>query len=133
MAAVNATLNGLAGVCLLLGYRSIRRGDRETHKKWMITAFSVSVLFLVSYLTRFSLTGVHPYPGVGGMRTAYFTLLGTHTVLAAVTPFLAIRTIYLAWKQRFKEHRRLSRVTFPIWMYVSVTGVLVYFMLYHWV
>ena len=132
LAAVNATLNGLSAVCLFLGYRAIRRGARETHKKWMITAFVLSVVFLISYLTRFSLTGVHRYPGTGPMKTAYLGLLGSHTLLAAVTPVLAIRTLYLGMKERFEQHRKIARITFPVWMYVSVTGVLVYFMLYRW-
>lgn len=133
LAALNATLNGSSAICLALGLRAILRGDRKTHKKWMITAFTMSVVFLISYLTRFSLTGVHRYPGTGGMKTFYLSLLGSHTLLAAVTPFLAIRTLYLASKERFESHRKIAKITFPIWMYVSVTGVLVYFMLYQWV
>ncbi len=131
LAAVNATLNSSAGLCLFFGYRAIRRKDRETHKKWMITAFAVSVIFLISYLTRFYLTGVHRFPGEGTMKTVYLTLLLSHTTLAAVTPVLAIRTLYLAAKGRFEAHKKIARVTFPIWMYVSVTGVVVYLMLYH--
>ena len=96
----------------------------------MIAAFATSVVFLVSYLTRFYLTGVHRYPGTGAMKTVYLSVLGSHTVLAAVTPFLAIRTLYLAAKGRFEAHRKIARVTLPIWMYVSVTGVVVYFLLY---
>jgi len=133
LAAVNATFNGLSGICLFCGYLAIRRGDRQTHKKWMISAFALSVLFLVSYLTRFSLTGVHRYPGVGPIKTFYLALLGSHTLLAVMTPILALRTLTLALKGRFEAHRKIARITFPIWMYVCVTGVLVYFMLYRFV
>lgn len=131
LAALNALLNGTSAILLMLGLRAILKGDRETHKKFMLSAFGTSILFLISYLTRFYLTGVHRYPGEGAMRTFYLTLLGTHTILAAITPFLAIRTLYLAAKERFVEHRRIARWTFPVWMYVSVTGVVVYLMLYH--
>jgi uncharacterized membrane protein YozB (DUF420 family) len=130
LAAVNATLNGLCFIFLCLGYRAIRSGRREVHRRWMVTAFVTSVVFLISYLTRFSLSGVHRYPGTGVMKTVYLSVLGSHTILAAMTPFLAIRTLYLAVKGRFEEHRKIARVTFPIWTYVSVTGVLVYFLLY---
>lgn len=130
LAALNAFLNGLAFVFLCLGYVAIRGRKTETHRRFMIAAFATSVVFLVSYLTRFYLTGVHRYPGTGTMKTVYLSVLGSHTVLAAVTPFLAIRTLYLAAKGRFEAHRKIARVTLPIWMYVSVTGVLVYFLLY---
>jgi uncharacterized membrane protein YozB (DUF420 family) len=130
LAAVNACLNGLAFVFLCLGYRAIRARRVQTHRRWMVTAFVTSVLFLVSYITRFSLTGVHRYPGTGALKTVYLSVLGSHTILAAVTPFLAIRTLYLAAKGRFEAHRKIARVTLPIWMYVSVTGVVVYVLLY---
>ncbi len=87
-------------------------------------------LFLISYLIRYALTGVHRYPGTGWDRTIYLAILGTHTPLAAMVPFLAVRTLYLAIKKRFDSHRKWARVTFPIWLYVSVTGVVIYFMLY---
>jgi uncharacterized membrane protein YozB (DUF420 family) len=130
LAALNACLNFFSAVCLVMGYRAIRRGDQATHRRAMITAFIVSIVFLISYLTRFYLTGVHRYPGNGLMKTIYLTILTTHTILAAITPFLAIRTLYLGLKGRNEEHRRIAKFTFPIWLYVSVTGVVVYLLLY---
>lgn len=132
LAALNATLNGTAALLLFLGWRAVRAGKVARHRAFMGSAFLVSALFLVSYLTRFYLTGTHRYPGTGAMRTVYLSVLLTHTVLAAAVPFLAIRTIYLALKDRVAAHRKIARITLPIWMYVSVTGVLIYFMLYHW-
>lgn len=132
LAALNATLNGTAAVLLFLGWRAVRAGKVARHRAFMGSAFLVSALFLVSYLTRFYLTGTHRYPGTGAMRTIYLSVLLTHTVLAAAVPFLAIRTIYLALKDRVAAHRKIARITLPVWMYVSVTGVLIYFMLYHW-
>jgi putative membrane protein len=97
----------------------------------MGSAFIVSIIFLISYLTRFYLTGVHRYPGTGTIRQVYLTLLTSHTLLAVTVPFLATRTIYLALKNRIASHRKIAKVTLPIWIYVSVTGVVIYFMLYH--
>lgn len=131
LATLNAFLNGTSAVLLGLGFWAVKKKKIETHRRLMVSTFLVSVLFLVSYLTRFYLTGVHRYPGEGPMKTFYLTLLGSHTLLAAVTPFLAIRTLFLGWKGRIKDHRRIARWTFPIWMYVSVTGVMVYLLLYH--
>lgn len=131
LASLNATLNGTAFLLLLLGYQAIRAKNVPRHKVLMGLAFATSCLFLISYLTRFYLTGTHRYPGDGWMRTLYLAILITHTSLAAIVPFLAIRTIYLAVKNRITAHRRLARWTLPIWMYVSFTGVVIYFMLYH--
>lgn len=131
LAAVNAGLNSASTVLLLIGWIAVRRGDREMHKKCMVSALGVSALFLVSYLTRVALTGTHRYPGTGALRAIYLGLLGSHMLLAMVTPPLVLRALYLALRQRFAEHRRLVRYAYPIWMYVSVTGVLVYWMLYH--
>lgn len=133
LAALNAILNGSAAVLLFLGWLSVRSGKISRHRAFMGAAFVVSGLFLISYLTRFYLTGTHRYPGTGLMRTLYLSILLTHTVLAATVPFLAIRTIYLAIKNRIAAHRKIAKITWPIWMYVSVTGVLIYFMLYRWV
>src|SRR5262249_51964952 len=133
LAALNGTLNGLAFILLCLGLIAIKRNKISTHRALMGSAFLVSALFLISYLTRFYLTGVHRYPGSGFLKTLYLTILGTHTLLAATVPFLAIRTLYLALKNRIPSHRRIAKVTLPIWMYVSATGVLIYFMLYRWV
>ncbi len=131
LAAVNATLNGMSAVLLSFGFLSIRRRHIQQHARLMVAAFAVSAVFLVCYLTRVYLTGTHRYPGSGLWRAVYLVILTTHMILAVVTPPLAIRAIYLAVRKRFREHRRLVRVTLPIWMYVSVTGVVVYLMLYH--
>jgi putative membrane protein len=131
LAAVNAGLNGLAFLLLCAGFAAIRKKRKEAHRSLMLAAFATSVLFLVSYLARFYLTGVHRFPGEGALKTFYLWVLGSHTILAAATPILALRTLYLAAKGRFEAHRKIARVTLPIWMYVSVTGVLVYVLLYH--
>ncbi|HUQ02388.1 MAG TPA: DUF420 domain-containing protein, partial [Kofleriaceae bacterium] len=94
-------------------------------------AFTASTVFLVSYLARFATTGAHRYPGTGGDKTFYLVLLGTHTVMAAVVVPLVLRALYLALKDRRAQHRRIVRYAYPIWLYVSVTGVMVYVMLYH--
>ena len=130
LAAVNALLNGSAGLCLLLGLIAIKKRRVRLHQNLMVTAFGISVLFLISYLTRFYLTGVHRFSGEGTIKTIYLSILFSHTILATITPFLAIRTLYLAWKKRFDSHKRIARITWPVWMYVSVTGVIVYWMLY---
>lgn len=128
---LNATLNGIAGVLLVTGWRLIRAGREDLHRLCMLSAFVVSSLFLTSYLTRVTLGGVHVYPGTGWDHTLYMVILVTHVVLAAAVPFLALRTLYLALRRRLETHRRWARVTLPIWIYVSVTGVIVYWMLYH--
>jgi putative membrane protein len=131
LAFVNACLNGAAAICLFLGWRAIRADRRRLHGWLMASAFVISIIFLISYLIRVSLSGAHRYPGHGAWKLIYFSILGTHMLLAAATPPLAIRTVWLAAKRRFAEHRRIVRFTLPIWMYVSVTGVLVYVLLYH--
>ncbi len=128
--AVNATLNGTAAVLLITGYTLIRVGRRDLHKKVMLAAFTVSVLFLVSYLVYHSQLGAKHFPGQGTVRAVYFTILTTHTLLAAAVPVLAILTLARALRADFGRHRRLARWTLPIWLYVSVTGVVVYWMLY---
>ena len=129
--AVNAALNGLCAVLLAIGFGFIRRRKVVLHRRTMKTAFVVSVVFLVSYLTYHSHAGVHRYPGTGFLRTLYLAILATHTVLAAAVVPLVLRTLYLGNGSRFAEHRRIARWTLPIWFYVSVTGVVVYWMLYH--
>jgi putative membrane protein len=128
---VNAALNGLAFVLLVVAWRAIKRGDRARHRALMLSALGCSALFLVGYLTRVTLTGTHRFPGGGGLRAAYLALLGSHTLLAVVCLPLVLRALHLALRDRFAEHRRIARWTFPIWAYVSVTGVVVYAMLYH--
>ncbi len=128
---VNATLNATSAVLLFAGWRAIRARRIELHRRLMISACAVSALFLVCYLTRVALTGTHRFPGDGALRTVYLVVLATHTVLAAVTAPLVLRTLWLPLRERFADHRRIARVTLPVWMYVSVTGVAVYVMLYH--
>ena len=129
---VNASLNATSAVLIALGWRAIRAGDRTRHRALMISALCVSALFLVGYLTRVALTGTHRFPGSGPLRSGYLLLLGTHTVLAAaIVPLIGI-AVYFAWRGRFDAHRRVARFALPAWLYVSVTGVLVYVMLY-WV
>jgi putative membrane protein len=128
---VNAALNLLSATLLFAGWRAIRRGDRARHKQLMLAAVSSSAVFLVSYLTRVALTGTHRFPDDGALRAVYLVVLLTHTVLAAAAAPLVLRTVFLSLRDRIGEHRRIARWTLPIWMYVSVTGVVVYVMLYH--
>ncbi|MDT8368760.1 MAG: DUF420 domain-containing protein [Longimicrobiales bacterium] len=130
LAGFNALLNGTSTVCLLLGFHFIRRGRREAHMKAMLGAVGASALFLVFYLTRFALTGTHEFAGEGRVRSVYLTILFSHMVLAVVVVPLVLRLLFLASRERFAEHRRLARWTWPIWLYVSVTGIVVYLMLY---
>lgn len=127
---VNAVLNGAAAVLLATGYRMIRRGRREAHRRLMLAAFSVSVLFLVSYLVYHYEVGSVRFTGTGPIRTVYFTILISHTVLAAAVPPLAVVTLWRALKGRLEAHRRIARLTLPVWLYVSASGVAVYWMLY---
>jgi putative membrane protein len=129
--AVNATLNATSAVLLVLGFRAIRAGDRRRHRALMLGAAGTSTLFLVSYVTRVALTGTHRFPGAGALKATYLAVLGSHTVLAAVAAPLVVGTLVLALRARFPSHRRVARWTLPVWLYVSVTGVLVYVMLYH--
>lgn len=130
LALLNASLNFLSFLCLVYGWTRVRAGDREGHRKAMVAAVVISAIFLLSYLTRVALGGTHPYPGEGPARTFYLGVLASHVLLATSVPYFAIRGIWLATRQRFEEHRRLMRVGLPIWLYVSVTGVSVYLMLY---
>ena len=129
---VNAALNATSASLLFLGWRAIRAGDRARHRALMLSALGTSALFLAGYLTRVALTGTHRFPGAGALRAAYLALLGSHTLLAALALPLVVAAFALALRGRFEAHRRVARWTFPAWMYVSVTGVLVYVMLY-WV
>jgi len=128
--SVNASLNALAAVLLGIGYWKIKHGRVLGHRNAMLASFGVSVVFLGCYLTYHYLAGSRRFAGPSGTGWIYYPILISHVTLAALVPFLALRTIYLAWKRQFEKHRRLARWTFPIWMYVSVTGVLVYLMLY---
>ena len=127
---VNATLNATAAVLLLTGFYLIRHKRVHAHKRVMLTAFGVSVAFLICYLVYHSQVGSVPYPKTGFLRVLYFSILITHTTLAVTVPVLAIITLRRALRGDFKRHRAIARWTFPIWLYVSVTGVIVYLMLY---
>jgi uncharacterized membrane protein YozB (DUF420 family) len=131
LALINAGLNFTSFLCLLAGFYFIRRKDVHRHRAAMVAALSASVLFLVFYVTRFSLTGTHRFAGEGLARTAYLTILFTHMVLAVVIVPLVLRLLYLVRKRRYRAHAALARWTYPVWLYVSVTGIVVYAMLYH--
>lgn len=129
--AVNASLNALATCLLVTGYALIRQGREQAHKRVMLACFAVSCLFLVSYLAyHVGIGGSKSFTHPGPVRYVYFAILISHVVLAALVPFLAIATIALGLLDRRTAHRRLARWTFPIWLYVSISGVLVYLMLY---
>jgi len=132
--AINAILNATAAILLVRGYFLIRAGKREQHKKTMIAAFAISVIFLISYLVYHANSGIVYYQKTGFIRYVYFAILYSHTPLAAAVPVLAIITLRRALKAEktgdFSRHRRIARWTLPIWLYVSVTGVVVYLMLY---
>jgi len=128
---INATLNATAAILLIWGYLLIRRKQIQTHRNVMITAFATSCLFLVCYLIYHAQVGSVPFQGQGFIRPVYFTILTTHTILAAAVPVLAIITLRRGLAAKYDRHRRIAKWTFPIWLYVSVTGVVVYLMLYH--
>lgn len=127
---LNATLNGVAGMMLVAGFVAIKSGRRELHRLCMLFAFGVSTLFLISYLTYHFQVPVTPFKGTGLVRVLYFLILIPHILLAVVMVPMVLITLHRGLKGRFAHHRRLARWSFPIWLYVSVTGVLVYLMLY---
>ena len=127
---VNAFLNGTAATLLVAGFLLIRAGRRDAHRRAMTAAFACSILFLVSYVVYHAQAGSVKFQGTGTVRTVYLSILLTHTVLAAAVPFLAVATLALAVRGRFETHRKLARFTLPAWLYVSVTGVVIYLMLY---
>lgn len=130
--AVNACFNGASASCLVLGYVFIRRGNRRVHRAFMLAALAASTLFLVGYLTYHAQVGTTRFLGEGVWRPIYFSILTSHTILAAAVVPLAAITLFRAHKGLFDRHRRVARWTLPVWLYVSVTGVLIYFMLYQW-
>ena len=127
---LNAVLNGASAVLLLVGYYSIRHKRVFAHKTCMLLALMSSTFFLISYLTYHWHVGSVRFRGLGIIRFVYFSILSSHTLLAAVTVPLALTTLYRAWKGRFDKHKRMARWTLPIWLYVSITGVTIYWMLY---
>jgi uncharacterized membrane protein YozB (DUF420 family) len=128
--ALNALLNATSAVLLVVGWRLIRRGRQQAHRRAMLAAVACSVLFLVSYLVYHAQVGSVRFQGQGAIRAVYFAILISHTILAAAVVPLVLVTLVRALQLRFDRHRRLARITFPIWCYVSVTGVVVYWMLY---
>jgi uncharacterized membrane protein YozB (DUF420 family) len=128
--ALNATLNATSAILLTIGWVLIRRGRWRQHRAFMIAAFCTSVLFLISYLTYHAHIGSKHFPGQGTIRLVYFTILLTHTVLAALIVPLILITLSRALSSRFDKHRAIARWTLPLWIYVSITGVVVYVMLY---
>lgn len=129
-AALNASLNGISGVLLACGYVAIRSGKRDVHKRFMITAFAVSTVFLVSYVVYHIRVGHVVFQGQGWVRPVYFVLLTSHTILAIVIVPLILITLRRAWVEKFDKHRAIARWTLPLWFYVCVTGVIVYLMVY---
>jgi len=128
--ALNATLNGLSAIFILTGYVLIRRGHRELHKRCMLTALVTSAFFLVSYVVYHANAGSRPFPGTGVARAIYFAILMTHVILAAAILPLALTTTARGLRAQYTRHVAIARWTLPIWLYVSVTGVVIYLMLY---
>ena len=128
--ALNAALNATAGVFISIGYLFVRRGHRTAHKRCMLAALTASTLFLVSYVVYHASAGSRPYQGEGASRVVYFAILITHVILAAAIVPLALVTANRGLRNRLAAHVRIARWTLPIWLYVSVTGVVIYLMLY---
>lgn len=131
LASLNAFLNTCATFCLVAGLVFIKRKNIRWHRRSMLAAFGISSMFLVTYLLHHAAVGSVPFRGVGLLRVVYFSLLIPHIVLSAAVVPLALLTIYRGWTERIELHRKIARVTLPIWLFVSVSGVAVYFMLYH--
>jgi putative membrane protein len=129
MPGINATLNATSATLLVLGFAAIRSGRREIHKRLMVSAFAASAVFLIGYVLYHFAPGDTLYQGEGAIRIVYFTILITHVLLSIVMLPMILTTFYLAARERFTTHKRLARWTLPIWLYVSVTGVVIYFML----
>lgn len=130
LAMVNASLNALSAVALFTGFYFIRRKVVDRHRKAMLSAVGASALFLAFYVARVALTGTHEFAGEGLARTVYLTILISHMILAVLVLPFVLRLLWLVHKERFAEHKRLARYVFPVWAYVSVTGLLVYILLY---
>jgi putative membrane protein len=126
-----AGLNAVSATLLVTALVAIKRGLRERHKRLMVVNLGVSALFLVVYVSQQVLVGNHRFPGDDWVRTLFLSILTTHTILAVALVPLALRTFFLGFKKRFDEHRKIARWTFPIWLYISVTGVVIYWMNHH--
>lgn len=131
LASLNAFLNACATACLIIGFIFVRQGNIVWHRRSMLSAFGISSMFLLTYLLHHAQVGSVPFQGEGVVRWIYFGLLIPHIVLAALVVPLALLTIYRGWTNRIALHRKIARVTLPIWLFVSTSGVAVYFMLYH--
>lgn len=131
LATLNAVLNAVATVLLIAGWVLIARGRWQAHRAVMIAAFAVSAIFLISYLTYHYVVGHVSFAGTGTVRLVYLAILLTHIVLAVAVPVLAVAMFVLAWRGAWRQHRLLGRITLPIWLYVSITGVVIYWMVYH--
>ena len=129
---INAVFNALSGLLLVAGRVAVARGERIVHRNLMLAALGSSTLFLIGYLTRAFTTGPKHFDGSGAWKAIYLVILVTHMILAVAVVPLALASAWLGLKDRLATHRRVTRWSFPIWIYVSATGVIVYFMLYHW-
>ena len=127
---INAGFNLTTVVLLTIGWIAIRRREVALHRICMVSAFGCSVAFLISYILRYYWTGTHRYSGDGALRIFYFAVLWSHMILAMILVPMVLRSLQLAMTDQFERHKRIARVTFPVWMYVSATGVIVYWMLY---
>lgn len=132
LATVCAVFNVTSAVLMLLGYRAIKQRRMQVHKRFMLAAFTSSSVFLAFYLTRIAIFGDKHFEGQGGLRVFYLALLASHVLLAIAVAPMVITSLVLGLRGRHPRHEKLARITLPIWTYVSVTGVIVYFMLYHW-
>ena len=130
--ALNATLNGVTALCLVVGFLFIRRKQIKQHRAMMLTAFGLATLFLISYVILHTFAGSTSFTGQGWIRPVYFVILISHILLSVIVLPLALTTLYLGWTASYQTHRRVARWAFPIWVYTSISGVLVYLILYHW-
>lgn len=131
LSTLNAVLNFISFILLLLGYREIKAGRKVRHKRFMLSASACSILFLISYLTYHYVVGSVKFQGEGWSRPMYFTILISHTILAAVLAPMVLVTLYRALIGKFDLHKKIARKTLPVWLYVSISGVLIYLLLYH--
>jgi putative membrane protein len=129
---INSVFNSLSAICLMAGFIAIKKGNKEVHKRFMISALIFSSVFLLGYLTYHYHHGSTIFPDLGWIKTLYLLILFPHIILAAVMVPMIIMTFYYAFSEKFEKHKKLAKITFPIWMYVSVTGVIIYLMVHQW-
>jgi putative membrane protein len=130
--AINSTFNALSTICLISGYIAIKKNNKKVHIFFMLSALLWSTVFLICYLIYHYHVGSKPFPNLGWIKTLYLFILIPHIILAAVMVPLILKTFWHAFRSEFILHKKWAKITLPIWLYVSVTGVLIYFMLYHW-